>query len=283
MPNAREVVTEIARPLLEAFQHSGSVDSILCFGSYAVGSHDKQSDLDLFVLCDPAIPPVVDRQARYVDLTGVSEIQVDFRSIGWDTQWNPQMDKLRLRSVEIDVCFNTIGWLETVVDKVTVEGLTSVPEMTFRAYTMLGLLARSIVLYDRRGRLRATMAKIHPYPPKLKQTLVNENFTILADRLHEVQECVTREIGNMAFLFHLCGACDSLMAIILALNERYDSASKRPERDFEGLAIAPARFAARFERLLEGPFDDKGRGQAAAELTSLLDETVALAKGMGSA
>jgi predicted nucleotidyltransferase len=207
MPNAREVVTKVAGPLLDLMKRSRSVDAVLCFGSYAAGLQDAHSDLDLFVLCEPELPPVQDRQSWYRGLPGVSEIQVDFQSAGWDTQWNPQMDKLQLGAVEIDVCFNTVAWLVSVVDKVTSEGLTSVPEMTFRPYTMLGLLDRSIVLYDRSGSLQATIACIRPYPPKLKRALVDENRAILADRLREIQECVARGIGNMAFLFHLSMWC----------------------------------------------------------------------------
>jgi predicted nucleotidyltransferase len=228
MPNMSKVVTEITGPLIHVLVDSHNIDGILCFGSYAAGLHDEQSDLDLFIFCDPELPPIGDRQRWYRDLPGVSEIQVDLQSPGWDTQWNPQMDKIKLGSTEIDICFNTIGWLESVIDAVTSQGLTSVPEMTFRPYTMLGLLAQSIVLHDRNGRLQATIASIYPYPAKLKRTLIDENLTILADRLKEIQECVSRGIGNMAFLFHLCGACDSLLAVLLALNERYDSATNDP-------------------------------------------------------
>jgi hypothetical protein len=75
---------------------------------------------------------------------------------------------------------------------------------------------------------------------------------------------------------YLCGASDALIAVLLALNERYDSASKRPENDFKNLAIAPSRFPERFQRLLEGPFDSNGRAKAVIALAALVDDVAAI-------
>jgi hypothetical protein len=156
------------------------------------------------------------------------------------------------------------------VDKVTADGATSIPELPFRPYTVLGLLANAITLYDPERFIQALKAKLYPYPPKLKDNLIQENLPILLDRLNELQDCALRGISNTSFLFHLWQACDAFISILFAINEQYDPATKRPERDFSKFKVAPANLAARYEKLLEGPFDRAGKRQTVEEFQKLV-------------
>jgi hypothetical protein len=58
-----------------------------------------------------------------------------------------------------------------------------------------------------------------------------------------------RNIGPSAFLFHLGRVCDAMVSVLYALNEQYDSATKRPEQALGKLAVLPERFVGRFVRL----------------------------------
>jgi hypothetical protein len=71
-------------------------------------------------------------------------------------------------------------------------------------------------------------------------------------------------------------ACKPYRAILFALNERYDPATKRPEREFKKLRIAPPDLAARYDRLLEGPFDNPGKRQTVEKFKALAEEIMSL-------
>jgi predicted nucleotidyltransferase len=278
LTDRQEAIKQAISPLLAVISNSTTVDSILCFGSYAVGTQHTASDLDLFVFCAGRIPDQIERQRWYSDVEAISRIELNYQSPGWDNQWNPQMDRVWLGNLEIDLCFNTIEWLETVVRKVTLEGQLSVVEMTFRPYTILGLLDQSIIMHDRSGRLQQVVGAVHPYPPKLKDKLIAENWPLLTDRLKEMRECVSKEIGNIAFLFHLGGACDALVTVLLALNERHDSATKRVEQELQMLGIQPQNLSERIQEMLEGPFDRTGRIKTVERLDSIVSDVAEILK-----
>jgi hypothetical protein len=67
-------------------------------------------------------------------------------------------------------------------------------------------------------------------------------------------------------------------SLLYAVNERYDPATKRGERELAKLAIIPDRFAERFVGIMEGPFDRSGRQAVVNELTCLVREVMHLAQ-----
>jgi predicted nucleotidyltransferase len=272
MFEAVDKVKDISAPIVAHLSRRDEVVGILCFGSYALNTYDSNSDVDLFVLCDPDIIPEITRRAVLESIPQVAEIQLTCSTPGWENQWSPQSDKFKMDQITFDISYNTKDWISVVVDKVTGEGATSIPKFIFRPYTMLGLLARAIVLYDPQGFVEDLISKLYPYPPTLKDRLIQENLPILTDRLNELQDCAAREIGNTAFLFHLWQACDAFISILFALNETYDPATKRPEQEFKKLKMAPANLRERYEKLLEGPFDSIGRQRTVEEFKRLVEE-----------
>jgi len=265
-------VEEIVQPVVDRLAGVDEVVAILCFGSYALNTYDQHSDIDLYVVCDPAIIAEATRRDIFEKLPAVSEVQLNYSTPGWDDQWSLQPDKFKLNQAVFDISYNTKAWISTVVDKVTAEGATSIPELPFRPYALLGLLANAIPLYDSQGFIQEINSKLYPYPPRLKDHLIQENLPILLDRLNEIQDGAVREIGNTAFLFHLWQACDAFISILFALNEQYDPATKRPEQEFSKFKLAPANLAARYEKLLEGPFDRVGKRQTVEDFKGLVKD-----------
>ncbi len=263
---------KLTYPIINALATLDDVAAIICFGSYALGTYDQHSDIDLFVLCRPAIIPAAARQRIFEHIPGVSEIQLQVTSPGWDNQWNPQSDRLKLGGGQFDLVYNTAGWLSTVVHKVIAEGAISIPKLTFRPYTMLGLLANAVSLYDPHGFVRDLTGRLYPYPAQLKTNIIGEFTPLMTDGLAELADYTRRDIGNTAFLFHLVRLCDALHSVLFALNEYYDPATKRPERELAKLPQLPFNFIPRYEALLSGPFDRTGRERVVSELKRLVEE-----------
>ncbi len=100
----------------------------------------------------------------------------------------------------------------------------------------------------------------------------------MLDSLTELQDYARRNIGPSAFLFHLGRVSDAIETILYAVNEHYDPATKRSEQELAKLTVIPGEFVERFVRILEGPFDHKGRQRVVDELTGLVGEVGRLAQ-----
>ena len=169
MIEATEEIQNLARIVVASLGELVEVKGILCFGSYATGTFDEHSDVDLFVFCDPEVLPESARRDIFERLPTVSDLELSYSSSGWDSEWCPHQDRFRLDETLFDLSYNTVNWLRTVVRKVTENGETSIPELRFRAYAMLGLLERSMILYDPGSFLGDLVKQLYPYPAKLKE------------------------------------------------------------------------------------------------------------------
>ncbi|MCX6046421.1 MAG: hypothetical protein NT075_15045 [Chloroflexi bacterium] len=271
-----EKVRQLTAPVIAVLAQSPSVVGLLCFGSYALEVYDAHSDIDLYVLCAPEIIPEARRETIFAGLPGSTELQVHQTHAGWVSQWSPQADRLVLNQMPIELSYNTQSWVTNVVRQVTKEGALSLPEFTFRPYTLLGLLATAIVLYDPLHVIAQLKATLAPYPPKLQAALIREKLPILHEWMADLQDCAQRELGVTSFLFYLWHICDALHALLFAINETYDPAAKRAEHELAKLPLAPRHFMARYTKLLEGPFTPTGQRHAASDLASLVTETIEL-------
>jgi len=273
MPPMLEQVQRLTLPIIDALAHLPSVAGILCFGSYAAGTYDQASDVDLYVICDPTVIAPTIRQTTLGNANGVTDFQLNLSVAGWANQWSPQSDSLMVNAVRIELSYNTKEWLTTVVHKVTNEGATSIPELKFRAHTMLVLLASALTLYDPFDWIADLKAQLYPYPAVLQINIISENLPIACEGLDDLRDCAMRGFGKTSFHFYLRRVCDALHSTLFTLNEKYDPATKRQERELAKLALLPANFVLRYENLLEGPFTAAGQHTTVEELTRLIEET----------
>lgn len=259
-------------PIVESLAGLEDVQAILCFGSYAMGTFDEYSDLDLFVFCESEIVPAADRRRVLKNVEGVADFEEPQGALGWDNQWSPQVDHFRVNGTRFEISYNTADWIRTVVRRVTQESATSIPEQKFRPYTMLGLLENGIILYDPDLFLRNLIDCLYPYPAQLKERLVSDSLHALKDCLAELKDGLKRGFGLTFFHFFFYRMRDALYTLLFAVNEKYDPATKRAEAEYKKLNILPPNFLDRYTVLLEGPFDKNGRQRAIRELQTLVTE-----------
>jgi predicted nucleotidyltransferase len=272
MPSENDLLHARIDTVITVLSGIDAIKGALCFGSYVVGTFDEQSDIDLYVLCHPDIITPENRRQAFEMIDGVTELQIDRQSPTWDNQWCPAEDTFRLHGVLIEVGWNTIDWIRTVIRKVSEEGSTSFPELRFRAHAMLGLLANSVILLDPEAILHRMKSELYSYPPRLKQALLRESLPILKESLGDMRNYVDRGIGNTAFHFHLERLLEALGTIVFALNERYDPAVKRIEQIYATMNRLPQDFLTRYNRILEIPLTGNGRRELVSELETLTKE-----------
>ena len=267
-----DLVHNKTAPIVESLAGLEGVRAILCFGSYAMGTFDEYSDLDLFVFCEPDIVSASERRRILESVQGVTHFEESDTAVGWDSQWSPQSDSFYMDEDRVEISYNTVGWIRTVVRRVTQEGATSIPEQKFRPYTMLGLLENGIILHDPCSFLKHLIDCLYPYPVQLKQRLISDSLHALKDYLAELKDGIKRGFGLTFFHFFFHRMCDALYTFLFAVNEKYDPAVKRPEIEYQKLKILPPNFLERYAGLLEGPFDGNGRQRAINELETLVTE-----------
>jgi hypothetical protein len=277
MPEAAAYIAHMAAPVVTALATVSAVRGMVCFGSYALGTADVASDLDLYVVCEPAVMPEATRHRLLTGLPGTTTLHVQYATPGWSNPWAPATDCVTVGPITFDLAYTTHRWLTHVVHQVRTAGALTLPEMPFRPYTVLGLLAHAIPVYDPQGVVECLRAHLSPYPAALKANVLREMLPIMTDGLAELGNYTRRNIGPSAFLLHLGRVCDAMVSALYALNEYYDPATKRPEQVLRTLAVLPERFVDRLVRLLEGPFDPGHHPHVMDELTRLVEEVTHLA------
>ena len=259
-------------PLVESLARLEGVRAILCFGSYAMGTFDEYSDLDLFAFCEPEVVSASERRRILEGIPDVSHFEESHTAAGWDNQWSPQIDHFRVSGTQFEISYNTVDWIRTLVRRVTQEGATSIPEQKFRPYTMLGLLENGIILYDPCSFLKGLISDLYPYSARLKRRLISDSLHTLKDCFAELKDGIKRGFGLTFFHFFFYRMCDALYTLLFAVNEKYDPAVKRSEVEYEKLSLLPPNFLERYLKLLEGPFNENGRQRAIRELETLITE-----------
>ena len=267
-----DLVHNKTAPVVERLARLEGVQAILSFGSYAMGTFDEYSDLDLFVFCEPEVVSASERRRALESVQGVTHFEESNTAVGWDSQWSPQGDHLRVNENPFEISYNTVDWIRTVVRRVTQEGATSIPEQKFRPYTMLGLLENGIILYDPCSFLSNLIGCLYPYPARLKRRLISDSLYTLKDCLAELKDGAKRGFGLTFFHFFFHRMRDALDTLLFAVNEKYDPAVKRSEIEYEKLGVLPPNFLERYAKLLEGPFDKNGRQRAIHELETFVIE-----------
>lgn len=216
------------------------VESILCYGSYAQKFNDEKSDIDLLVLLKNNFPDYLIRQACYSKYPNIKILSLDEDFANrWDVSWTPVNDRLVVENQPIDIGFNTIQWVNNVINKLIIENKITFPEFPFRPYTFLGLLESSTALYDENNFIKNCLSKIRPMPLGLRDAIINSFLPILKESYEDIMDYSERNIGILAYEFQLFRGLDALIGILFAINEVYDPASKHTERFLFKLSKKP--------------------------------------------
>ena len=263
-------IRHLTQPILDALATMRGVVGIVCFGSYALGTADRHSDVDLLVLCHPSVMPVGTRQAILATLPATRCYHGQAGEMGWEEPWAAVADEVVLEAVTVDIVYQTRAWLTDVVEQVVTTGALSTSSMPFRPYTMLGLLDIGVVLYDPAGVIAGLRRRLRPYPAVLQANIVRAYEPLMMAGVAALHDYARRDIGPGAFLFHLVRVMDAMSGLLYAVNECYDPATKRGEIALGQLPLLPEDGVRRLTGLLEGPFDAGGRRRVVAALATLV-------------
>ncbi len=233
------MITDLIVPILA---QNLDPQTIILYGSYAQNLQDEKSDFDLLALFKKIPSPNI-RKNAYEKIPDVEILDIASATIslnnGWDNSWSPVNDKLLIHGKKVEIGYNTIDWVNRIVENLIVKHQTTCEEFPFRPYTFLGLLESCQVLYDPQKFIQEILSQIRPFPQPLKGKVIKEFLPILLEAHEELMDYSARNIGILSYQFYLFRAIDALIQILFVLNKVYDPASKRTEPLLFKLKILP--------------------------------------------
>lgn len=268
-----ELRRQVALVVNQTIREHPSVSAILVFGSVATGHVDERSDVDMFVICK-SIPKKAVRQKLLSPLSG--HWQFDHPS---SNELFPTIDEHgRIDDVLVTLHYQKIAWIQSVLDQIINSGAITTRQLSFRPYTLAGLLQRSWPLSDKDALVTQWREQLAIYPPALKENIVCHFRPILIEQVEELVSNAERGIGSSVFIFNLNWAIDACIGILYAINGVYDPADRRAQQTiWLHLVLAPKQFCKRLNDIMEGPFDKATAITKAREFEQLAKEILELA------
>ncbi len=269
---------DIARRVDQALGDHPHVTAVYVFGSVASGHVDDMSDVDIGIVCHPE---VLASSTRADLLSSVSpDWTIDYTpESDWGKAIWEKYDKGVVGGIGVEVHYLTVSKLSSVLDQVVNEGAITAVEVPFRPYRLGYMVQRAWLLRDKRGVFKRWREQTAVYPRRLKQNILRHNVPLLKDAVDELVTSTERGLGPGIVLFFLFYGTHALESILYALNETYDPASRWAEKTvLPTLTNVPEDFLARYNFVLEGPFDGVGARTRAKAFADLADEAIRMAE-----
>jgi predicted nucleotidyltransferase len=264
---------DLAQRVADQLAQIDGVVAVVLGGSWARGTAQPGSDLDIGIYYRAAQPPslaALQHLAQELDDRHLPDLVTDFG--GWGP-WINGGGWLMIDMQPVDWLYRDLDQVTAVVEacaagKPTLDHQPGHPH-GFHSHIYGGEVFFCHPLRDPDGVLAALKARITPYPPLLKQTLI-DRFLWQA----EFALAVARKAVGRNDVFYVSGclfqnvAC--LVQVLYALNERFFVNEKGAIAEVETFALRPPAFGAVARAVLSAP------GTTPQALRNSIDQLMAL-------
>ncbi|RCU49175.1 MULTISPECIES: nucleotidyltransferase domain-containing protein [Corallincola] len=171
--------------LIREFSELPQVDAILLAGSRGAERADPDSDYDVYVYLNRALPveqrkAITDRHCQMMELN--------------NQFWETEDDGVLNDGVEIELIYRGLEWLEGELSRVVELHQVGVGYTTCFWANLLD----SKILFDRTGKATELQSRFNvPYPPLLKQAIVDKCFPLMKAQIpayyHQLKKALKRE------------------------------------------------------------------------------------------
>lgn len=224
------------------------IEAIALGGSRAGSRYDEKSDYDIYLYCTAPISEDI-RRTLLTKYCSYIEIGNSF----WELEDNCTLKN----GIDMDILYRRLDEF--------CEGLSNVVEkfQAYNGYTtcMWHNLLTCNILYDRDGRLAEAKDRFSvPYPPLLRENIINRNLRLLKDNLPSYDRQIRKAAGrgDLVSVNHRVSAfLESYFDILFALNERMHPGEKRlVALCKESCSILPEHFEENLNNLFSHMFQD---------------------------
>lgn len=211
---------KLAEDLAKIFASRPEIRAVALGGSAASSAAEPDSDIDLYVFCDPIVPLAFRQTIVKGNRIQDAELNLQF----WDTgdAWHDPET-----GIEVDIMYWDPVWIEDRLDRVLIHHQASLGYSTCFWYT----IHQSQVLYDLSAWFSELKEKANqPYPESLRNNIIEKNHAVLRNVIpaytHQIQKALDR--GDLVSLNHrVAGLMASYFDIIFAYNWQLHPGEKR--------------------------------------------------------
>lgn len=171
--------------LILEFSELEQVEAILLAGSRGAERADPDSDYDVYVYLNRALPveqrkAITDRHCQMMELN--------------NQFWETEDDGVLNDGIEIELIYRDLKWLEDELIRVVEQYQVGVGYSTCFWANLLD----SKILFDRSGKATALQSRFNvAYPPLLKQAIVDKCFPLMKEQIpayyHQLKKALKRE------------------------------------------------------------------------------------------
>lgn len=237
------------------------VEAIALGGSRAGEAYDEKSDYDVYLYCTAPVPEETRRA-----LLGRYCSYMEIGNCFWELEDNCTL----LGGVDIDILYRNLDEFTRDVASVAEDCQSRNGYTTCLWHNLLTCK----ILYDRSGRLAAAKARFDiPYPPLLRERIIQRNRRLLGDSLPAYQGQIAKAAGrgDLVSINHRTAAfLESYFDILFALNRQTHPGEKRlMQLCRERCPLLPERFEENLEQLFAHLF--AGDGRAEEDVRAIID------------
>ncbi|HEU5199989.1 MAG TPA: nucleotidyltransferase domain-containing protein [Ktedonobacterales bacterium] len=249
----------------------GQIDGVVAValgGSWSRGAGRPGSDIDLGIYYHPNQPPSVAalRQlAQELDDTHPADAITDYS--GWGP-WINGGGWLKINGQAVDWLYRDLELVTRCIDDCRAGKISAYYQPghphAFHTHIYMGEVHYCRPLYDHSGALAALKALTDPYPPRLKQAIIQTQW----EAHFALETC--RKSAARGDVFHVSGSlfrCVAiLMQVLFALNERYIINEKGAVSAIDTFSLCPANVSEHISAILAHP------GQTPEELLHTINQ-----------
>jgi len=237
-------------------------------GSYASGTADSESDLDLYVFVDRDIP-LKTREALVAECGGATRADLGMTHWGPGDMWvHPGTGQV------VDLIYFQTGWMTEHVEELLVEHKARLGYTTCFLHT----LQHARVLADASAWLSALRHRLSDYPEGLRRNIIAHNHQVLREALPSYGNQLVKALRRadpVSVNHRLAGLLASYFDILFAINRQNHPGEKRLlHLARERCTKLPLNMEADVKALLASAAASEG--QLETDLTRLLDRLDAL-------
>ncbi len=256
MSQARDAVFELSSRISGHLYEIEGVEAVALGGSWARAEAHPNSDIDIGIYYRSENPPSIGelrRLARGLDDRHPEDVLTDFG--GWGP-WINGGGWLTIEGRSVDWLYRDLDRVQRITEECrlghpTVHYQPGHPH-GFHTHIYLGEVHHCRPLHDPQDTLRSIKRLADPYPPQLKQALIQKQLWEAGFALDTCHKSAARgDAFYVAGCLFRCAAC--LVQALFALNERYVINEKGSVEAAGSLPVSPPNFAGTIGSVLAKP------------------------------
>lgn len=277
IPHEKQIILDA---IVSDLKKLPDIKAIVLGGSYATGRASEQSDLDIGIYYADKAPFSIDSIKEIALKYAIESNSV----VTGFYEWGPWVNGgawINTKSGKVDFLYKNIDQISATIQNAQ-EGIwenhfEQQPPYGFASIFYLAETKVCVPLYDPEGVISHLKEQVRVYPPKLKQSIIQQSlwsteFTIM----HVVSFIEKNDIYNLSGC--LSRAMKNLIMTLFATNEIYPIGDKRAIEILEETQLKPVNLKEKIEQILS--IDKANLNKNLNLLQALFDEVVNWADGI---